>query len=401
MDPVTSVTVNQKAPTGVSTRSSSDIQTSSSTINSSPTSSPSANTKNVSAGSNIIINGNFNQGSTTGWHGARAFGTKFGVASLAGDSNYEALVKYALAANDDASGQLYQNVTIPANSDWQLNANVFINYPTGLPVGVACVVKYSLGDDSMILKQYGVASASGAVLSDTASGTLSQGFTGRFMIDTYCNSASSSAASFALGFGNIQLSISDAGTAAQAAATTAAATVSSPSSTTSSAASAASTTGTNMLTNGNFGTGDFSSWALFRLGNPTFAIQGNPGSYVSVLTFPAGGDSNNQAALLQQPATAQSGKTYSMSMGLLLNYPNGLPNDGSSCSLQVYFVDSNGFGVSFAQTSYKNGDAAFQSVTGSGSVNNGFSGNFNILIRCYGSASAIVAGVEDVQLFES
>jgi len=156
-----------------------------------------------------------------------------------------------------------------------------------------------------------------------------------------------------------------------------------------------------MLTNGDFGTGDFSSWALFRLGNPTFAIQGNPGSYVSVITFPAGGDANSQAALLQQPATAQSGKTYSMSMGLLLNYPNGLPNDGSSCSLQVYFVDSNGFGVSFAQTSYKNGDAAFQSVTGSGSVNNGFSGNFNILIRCYGSASAIVAGVEDVQLFES
>jgi hypothetical protein len=398
MDPVTSVTVNQKAPTGVSTRSSSSIQTSSSTIDSTTTSSPSANTKNVAAGSNIIINGIFSQGSTTGWHGARAFGTKFGVASLAGDSNYEALVKYALAANDNASGQLYQNVTIPANSAWQLSVDVFLNYPSGLPAGVACVVKYSLGSDSIILKQYGVASSSGAVLSDTASGILSQGFTGRFMIDTYCNSASSAAASFAMGFGNIQLGVSDAGNAAQAAATTAAA---SPSSTKSAAASATSTTGTNILTNGDFGTGDYSNWALFRLGNPTFAIQGNPGSYVSVITFPAGGDANNQAALLQNAATAKAGKTYTASMGLLLNYPSGLANDGSSCSLQLYFVDSNGFGVSFAQTSYKNGDAAFQTITGSGSVNNGFNGNLNILIRCYGSASAIVAGVEDVQLFES
>jgi hypothetical protein len=201
-----------------------------------------------------------------------------------------------------------------------------------------------------------------------------------------------------MGFGNIQLGVSDAGNAAQAAATTAAA---SPSSTKSAAASATSTTGTNILTNGDFGTGDYSNWALFRLGNPTFAIQGNPGSYVSVITFPAGGDANNQAALLQNAATAKAGKTYTASMGLLLNYPSGLANDGSSCSLQLYFVDSNGFGVSFAQTSYKNGDAAFQTITGSGSVNNGFNGNLNILIRCYGSASAIVAGVEDVQLFES
>ncbi|KAI4754691.1 hypothetical protein E4T52_13131 [Aureobasidium sp. EXF-3400] len=399
MDAVTSVTVNQKAPTGVSTRSSSSIQTSSSTVNSSSTSSPSANTKNVHAGDNIIVNGMFSQGSTTGWHGARAFGTKFGIASLAGDSNYEALVRYALAANDNASGQLYQNVTIPANSAWQLNADVYLNYPNSLPVGVSCVVKYSLGDDSMILKQYGVASASGPVLSDSASGVLSQGFTGRFMIDTYCNSASSSAASFALGFGNIQLYISDAGSASQAAVTTAATSASSPSPTTSSAAT--STTSANMLTNGNFGTGDFSSWALFRLGNPTFAIQGNPGSYLAVINFPAGGDSSSQAALLQQSATAKAGKTYTASMGLVLNFSSGLANDGSTCSLQLYFVDSNGFGVSFAQTSYKYGDAAFQSISGSGSVNNGFDGNLNILIRCYGSAKAILAGVEDVQLFES
>jgi hypothetical protein len=342
----------------------------------------------------------FSQGSTTGWHGARAYGTKFGIASLAGDGNYEALVRYALAADDNASGQLYQNVTIPANSDWVLNADVFLNYPNGLPVGVSCVVKYSLGSDSIILKQYGATSASGPMLSDSASGTLSQGFTGRFMIDTYCNSASSSAASFAMGFGNIQLSISDAGSASPAAVTTSATSASTPSSTTSSAASAA-TTGTNMITKGDFGTGDFSFWAIYRQGNPTFAIQGNPGSYVAVMTFPAGGDANTQAALLQHPATAKAGKTYSVSMGLLLNYPNGLANDGSSCSLQLYFVDSNGFGVSFAQTSYKNGDAAFQRITGSGSPNNGFDGNLNILIRCYGSASAIVAGVEDVQLFES
>jgi hypothetical protein len=335
----------------------------------------------------------FSQGSTTGWHGARAYGTNFGIASLAGDSNYEALVRYALAADDNASGQLYQNVTIPANSAWQLNADVFLNYPNGLPAGVSCVVKYSLGSDSMILKQYGATSASGALLSDSASGTLSQGFTGRFMIDTYCNSASSSAASFAMGFGNIQLSISNAGSVSPAAATTAATSASSPTST--------ATTGTNMITNGDFGTGDYTYWAIYRLGNPTFAIQGNPGSYVSVITFPAGGDANSQAALLEHPATAKAGKTYSASMGLLLNYPSGLANDGSSCSVQFYFVDSNGFGVSFAQTSYKNGDAAFQRITGSGSPNNGFDGNLNILIRCYGSASAIVAGVEDVQLFES
>ncbi|KAI4717183.1 hypothetical protein E4T48_06557 [Aureobasidium sp. EXF-10727] len=393
MDAVTGVVANQKAPTGVSTRSSSSIQTSSSTADSQATSSPSANTKNVSSGTNIITNGMFSQGSTTGWHGARAFGTKFSVASLAGDSNYEALVRYALAANDNASGQLYQNVTIPANSAWQLNADVFLNYPSGLPAGVACVVKYSLGSDDIILEQYGVASSSGPVLSDTASGRLSQGFTGRFMIDTYCNSASSSAASFALGFGNIQLLVSDAGSATTtaAAATTTSSTSSAP----------ASTTGTNMLTNGDFGTGDYSGWALYRLGNPTFAVQGNPNAYVSDITFPAGGDSNSQAALLQQSGTAKAGKTYTASMGLLLNYPSGLPNDGSSCSLQMYFVDSNGFGVSFAQTSYKYGDAAYQSITGSGTVNNGFDGVFDILIRCYGSARAIVAGVEDVQLFES
>ncbi|CAD0113493.1 unnamed protein product [Aureobasidium uvarum] len=376
MDPVTNVVANQKAPTGVSTRSSSIPQTSSTTADSKATSSP--------------------QGSTTGWHGARAFGTKFSVASLAGDSNYEALVKYSLAANDNASGQLYQNVTIPANSAWQLSANVFLNYPSGLPAGVACVVKYSLGSDDIILEQYGVASSSGPVLSDSASGQMSQGFTGRFMIDTYCNSASSSAASFALGFGNIQLLVSDAGSTTTAAATTAAAITTSSASSTPS-----STTGTNMLTNGNFGTGDYSGWALFRLGNPTFAVQGNPNAYVSVISFPAGGDSNSQAALLQQSGTAKAGKTYTASMGLLLNYPNGLPNDGSSCSLQMYFVDSNGFGVSFAQTSYKYGDAAYQSITGSGTVNNGFDGVFDILIRCYGSARAIVAGVEDVQLFES
>ncbi|CAD0096957.1 unnamed protein product [Aureobasidium vineae] len=396
MDPVTSVVANQKAPTGVSTRTSSSTQTSSSTADSKATSSPSANTKNVSSGSNVITNGMFSQGSTTGWHGARAFGTKFSVASLAGDSNYEALVKYSLAANDNASGQLYQNVTIPANSTWQLSADVYLNYPSGLPAGVACVVKYSLGSDDIILEQYGVASSSGPVLSDTASGQLSQGFTGRFMIDTYCNSASSSAASFALGFGNIRLLVSDAGSATTTAATTAAATTTSKASSTPS-----STTGTNMLTNGNFGTGDYSGWALYRLGNPTFAVQGNPNAYVSVISFPAGGDSSSQAALLQQSGTAKAGKTYTASMGLLLNYPNGLPNDGSSCSLQMYFVDSNGFGVSFAQTSYKYGDAAYQSITGSGTVNNGFDGVFDILIRCYGSAQAIVAGVEDVQLFES
>ncbi|KAG9600353.1 hypothetical protein KCU77_g6810, partial [Aureobasidium melanogenum] len=244
---------------------------------------------------------------------------------------------------------------------------------------------------------------SGAVLSDTASGTLSQAFTGRFQIDTYCNSASSSAASFALGFGNIQLLVADARSATSAAATTNAAvttSTSTPSSTTSSAASA-STTGANMLTNGDFGTGDFSGWALYRLGNPTFAIQGNPNAYVSVITFPAGGDSNSQAALLQQSANATSGTTYTASMGLLLNYPSGLANDGSSCSVQVYFVDSNGFGVSFAQTTYSYGDAAYQSITGSGSVNNGFQGVFDIMIRCYGGAQAIVAGVEEVQLFVS
>ncbi|KAG9945696.1 hypothetical protein KCU85_g7102, partial [Aureobasidium melanogenum] len=403
MDAVTGVVTNQKAPTGVSTRSSSSIQTSSSTVASSSTTAASANTKDLSKGSNVIANGIFNQGSTTGWHGARAFGTKFAVASLAGDSNYEALVKYALAADDNASGQLYQNVTIPANSAWQLSADVYLNYPSGLPAGVACVVKYSLGSDSIILKQYGVASTSGAVLSDSASGTLSQAFTGRFQIDTYCNSASSSAASFALGFGNIQLLVADAGSATSTAATTNAAvttSTSTPSSTTSSAASA-STTGANMLTNGDFGTGDFSGWALYRLGDPTFAIQGNPNAYVSVITFPAGGDSNSQAALLQQPANATSGTTYTASMGLLLNYPSGLANDGSSCSVQVYFVDSNGFGISFAQTTYTYGDAAYQSITGSGSVNNGFSGVFDIMIRCYGGAQAIAAGVEDVQLYVS
>ncbi|KAK6006282.1 hypothetical protein QM012_006692 [Aureobasidium pullulans] len=403
MDPVTGVVANQKAPTGVSTRSSSSIQTSSSTIASSATTAASANTKDLSNGSNVITNGIFGQGSTTGWHGAEAFGTKFAVASLAGDSNYEALVKYALAAGDNASGQLYQNVTIPANSAWQLSANVFLNYPSGLPAGISCVVKYSLGSDSIVLKQYGVASTSGSILSDTASGQLSQAFTGRFMIDTYCNSASSSAASFALGFGNIQLLVADAGSATSSAATTnaaVAASTSSPSSTTSSAASA-STTGANMLTNGDFNTGDFSGWALYRLGTPTFAIQGNPNAYVSVITFPAGGSYNSQAALLQQSATAQSGKTYTASLGLLLNYPSGLANDGSACSVQVYLVDSNGFGVSFASTTYGYGDAAYQSITGSGTVNNGFTGVFDIMIRCYGGAQAIVAGVEDVQLFES
>ncbi|KAG9514427.1 hypothetical protein KCV07_g8165, partial [Aureobasidium melanogenum] len=403
MDAVTGVVTNQKAPTGVSTRSSSSIQTSSSTIASSATTAASANTKDLSNGNNVITNGIFSQGSTTGWHGAQAFGTKFAVASLAGDGNYEALVKYALAADDNASGQLYQNVTIPANSAWQLSANVYLNYPSGLPVGISCVVKYSLGSDSIILKQYGVASTSGSVLSDTASGTLSQAFTGRFQIDTYCNSASSSVASFALGFGNVQLLVANAGSATSAAATTNAAvatSTSTPSSTTSSAASA-STTGANMLTNGDFGTGDFSGWALYRLGNPTFAIQGNPNAYVSVITFPAGGDSNSQAALLQQSANATSGTTYTASMGLLLNYPSGLANDGSSCSVQVYFVDSNGFGISFAQTTYAYGDAAYQSITGSGSVNNGFQGVFDIMIRCYGGAQAIVAGVEDVQLFVS
>ncbi|KEQ60928.1 uncharacterized protein M437DRAFT_76893 [Aureobasidium melanogenum CBS 110374] len=383
MDAVTGVVTNQKAPTGVSTRSSSSIQTSSSTVASSATTAASANTKDLSNGSNVIANGIFSQGSTTGWHGARAFGTKFAVASLAGDSNYEALV----------NGQLYQN----------LSADVYLNYPSGLPAGVACVVKYSLGSDSIILKQYGVASTSGAVLSDSASGTLLQAFTGRFQIDTYCNSASSSAASFALGFGNIQLLVADAGSATSTAATANAAvttSTSTPSSTTSSAASA-STTGANMLTNGDFGTGDFSGWALYRLGDPTFAIQGNPNAYVSVITFPAGGDSNSQAALLQQPANATSGTTYTASMGLLLNYPSGLANDGSSCSVQVYFVDSNGFGISFAQTTYTYGDAAYQSITGSGSVNNGFSGVFDIMIRCYGGAQAIAAGVEDVQLYVS
>ncbi|KAG9565563.1 hypothetical protein KCU71_g8202, partial [Aureobasidium melanogenum] len=402
MDAVTGVVTNQKAPTGVSTRSSSSIQTSSSTVASSATTAASANTKDLSNGSNVITNGIFSQGSTTGWHGAQAFGTKFAVASLAGDGNYEALVKYALAADDNASGQLYQNVTIPANSAWQLSANVYLDYPNGLPVGVSCVVKYSLGSDSIILKQYGVASTSGAVLSDTASGTLSQAFTGRFQIDTYCNSASSSAASFALGFGNIQLLVADAGSAISAAATTnAVATSTSTASSTTSSAASASTSGANMLTNGDFGTGDYSGWALYRLGNPTFAIQGNPNAYVSVITFPAGGDSNSQAALLQQSANATSGTTYTASVGLLLNYPSGLANDGSSCSVQVYFVDSNGFGVSFAQTTYSYGDAAYQSITGSGSVNNGFQGVFDIMIRCYGGAQAIVAGVEDVQLFVS
>lgn len=389
MDAATGVVANQKAPTGVSTRSSSSIQTTSSTVASSATTAASANTKDLSNGSNVITNGIFSQGSTTGWHGARAFGTKFSVASLAGDSNYEALVNYALAADDNASGQLYQNVTIPANSAWQLSADVYLNYPNGLPAGVSCVVKYSLGSDSIILKQYGVASTSGSVLSDTATGQLSQAFTGRFMIDTYCNSASSSAASFSLGFGNIQLLVADATS------------TSSPSSTTSSAASATSTSSANMLTNGDFGTGDYTGWALYRLGNPTFAIQGNPNAYVSVITFPAGGDVNSQAALLQQSATAKSGTTYTASMGLLLNYPSGLANDGSSCTVQVYFVDSNGYGVSFAQTSYGYGDAAYQSITGSGTVNNGFDGVFDIMIRCYGGAQAIVAGVEDVQLLES
>ncbi|KAI5207491.1 hypothetical protein E4T39_01972 [Aureobasidium subglaciale] len=400
-DPVTSVVANQKAPTSVSTRASSSAQSSSNVAASSQTSSASTNSKDASTGSNIVTNGNFNQGSTTGWHGARAYGTKFNVASLAGDSNYEALVKYALDVNDNASGQLYQNVNIPANSAWQLGADVYLNYPNGLPAGVSCVVKYSLGSDAIILKQYGVASSSGAVLSDTASGQLSTGFTGRFQIDTYC-STTSSAASFALGFGNIQLLVSDAGSAATsttAAPNAALATASMPS-TTSSAASA-SATSANMLTNGDFGSGDYTGWALFRLGSPTFAIQGNPGAYVSYITFPAGGDANSQASLMQQSATATAGKTYTVSMGLLLNYPSGLPNDGSSCSLQVYFVDSNGFGMSFVQTSYKNGDAAYQSISGTGSVNNGFKGVFDILIRCYGSASAIVAGVEDVQLFES
>ncbi|THW29475.1 hypothetical protein D6D23_01057 [Aureobasidium pullulans] len=405
-DPTSDVVANQKAPTSVSTRSASDSQTSTSNAVSSETSSPSTNSNTASTGSNIITNGNFNGGSTNGWHGARAYGTKFSVASLAGDSNYEALVKYALAANDNASGQLYQNISIPANSAWQLNADVYLNYPSGLPAGVSCVVKYSLGSDSIILKQYGAVSTSGAVLSDTASGQLSQAFTGRFQIDTYCNSASSSAASFALGFGNIQLLVSDAGSAAatSAAATSAAArvastTASSPSTT--SSAAGGSATANNMLTNGNFGTGDFSGWALYRLGNPTFAIQGDPNAYVSVIKFPAGGDSNSQAALLQQPASVQAGKTYNLSMGLLLNYPSGLPADGATCSLQVYLVDSNGFGILFAQTKYGNGDAAFQSIAGTGTVNSGFDGNFNIMLRCYGSASAIVTGIEDVVVSES
>ena len=56
-------------------------------------------------------------------------------------------------------------------------------------------------------------------------------------------------------------------------------TASSPSTT--SSAAGGSATANNMLTNGNFGTGDFSGWALYRLGNPTFAIQGDPNAYVS------------------------------------------------------------------------------------------------------------------------
>lgn len=69
--------------------------------------------------------------------------------------------------------------------------------------------------------------------------------------------------------------------------------------------------------------------------------------------------------------------------------------------MQVYLVDSNGFGILFAQTKYGNGDAAFQSITGTGTVNSGFDGNFNIMLRCYGSASAIVTGIEDVVVSES
>lgn len=123
--------------------------------------------------------------------------------------------------------------------------------------------------------------------------------------------------------------------------------------------------------------------------------------FASVISFPAGGDANSQAGLMQQAVTVKSGKTYTMSMGLLLDYPSALPADGSTCTLQVYLVDANGFGILFAQTSYTSGDAAFQSVTGSGTINNGFDGNFDILLRCYGGAQTIVAGVEDVQVFES
>lgn len=88
-------------------------------------------------------------------------------------------------------------------------------------------------------------------------------------------------------------------------------------------------------------------------------------------------------------------------MGLLLAYPSGLANDGSTCTFQAYLVDSNGYGILFASTSYSYGDAAFQTITGSGTVNNGFNGYFDIMIRCYGGANNIIVGVEDVQVFEN
>jgi hypothetical protein len=297
--------------------------------------------------------------------------------------------------NDNASGQLYQNVSIPANSAWQLNANIFLNSPRGLPFGVTCVVKYSLGSDSIILDQYGVGALSGTALTDTASGRLSDAFTGRFQIDTYCNSASSSAVTFALGFGNIQLFISDAGNAPASTPTATTKAAAAPTTT----ASSSSNTGANMLTNGNFSTGSFSGWALYRLNDGVgFSIGASNKGNSAQVSFPAGGDVNSQAGLLQQKASVKAGTTYSISMALVLNGYAGLAADGSTCNVQIYLVDGNGYGISFLQTSYTSADGGDKTITASGSNNVAFDGTFNIMLRCYGGANPIVVSLRNIVL---
>lgn len=340
------------------------------------------------------MNGNFSQGSVAYWHGAHAINTKFSVASLAGDSNYEALVKYSLNPNDNASGQLYQNVSIPAGSAWQLGANVYLNYPSGLPAGVSCVIKYSLGSDSIILKQYGVVSTSGSVLSDTASGQLSQAFNGRFQIDTYCNSISSSAASFALGFDNIQLLISKA-TSATSSASAAASTSSSA---TSSTCAPSVATNTNLASNGNFNSGSLSGWTTgaSTIGSAAYSVQARSGTSDNYAVMKLTPGSYNEAnGQMSQNLQVISGYVYNFSADVYFNLPSGLPS-GAVCTVTYQIGDTPIYGYQTDRVTIDSNNHISDSRNGTISTTD-CSAALQIYVDCTGISSAVSIGFDNVQ----